>query len=104
MSSTCDSFVYGCTDSTYTDYSASYTTMPDGGCEGYQPILGCATTGTLNFDSIATDDDGSCRHGEGQLARRGEGVDSSEELRVPRSNERDVVSAQSYALKTKSQS
>ena len=54
--------VYGCTDSTATNFDAS-ATEDDGSCEyPPQPILGCTDSTATNFDAEATQEDGSCQY------------------------------------------
>jgi len=52
--SVCQSPTYGCTDTSYTDYVSSATTMQDGGCVGVQLIDGCTNSRALNYNSAAT--------------------------------------------------
>jgi len=56
---TCRLMVPGCTDSEYSDYDAGYNVHTP--CAGVRSIPGCATIGDMNYDSLATADDGSCR-------------------------------------------
>ena len=54
--------VYGCTDSTATNFDAS-ATEDDGSCEyPPEPILGCTDSTATNFDVEATENDGSCQY------------------------------------------
>ena len=54
--------IYGCTDSTATNFDAS-ATEDDGSCEyPPEPILGCTDSTATNFDAEATQDDGSCQY------------------------------------------
>ena len=52
-----DSTVYGCTDSTALNYD-SLATVDDGSC--IYCIYGCMDSTAFNYDSLATCDDGSC--------------------------------------------
>ncbi|MAU35753.1 MAG: hypothetical protein CMD14_00065 [Flavobacteriales bacterium] len=49
--------VYGCTDSTATNYDPT-ATIDDGSC--IFPILGCMDISSCNYNPLATIDDGSC--------------------------------------------
>ena len=54
--------IYGCIDSTATNFDAS-ATEDDGSCEyPPEPILGCTDSTATNFDVEATQDDGSCQY------------------------------------------
>ena len=54
--------VYGCTDSTATNFDTS-ATEDDGSCEyPSEPILGCTDSTATNFDAEATQDDGNCQY------------------------------------------
>jgi len=54
--------IYGCTDSTATNFDAS-ATEDDGSCEyPSEPILGCTDSTATNFDAEATQDDGNCQY------------------------------------------
>ena len=55
---TCDELeVFGCTDSTAFNYDSS-ATENDGSCIAV--ALGCTNAGAFNYDSTANTDDGSC--------------------------------------------
>ena len=58
-SGSCDAMIFGCTDSTFSDYSLGANVAQ--ACTGYQTVLGCTQKSTLNFDSRANTDDGTCR-------------------------------------------
>lgn len=51
--------VYGCTDSSASNYNASATT-DDGSCT--YPVLGCTNSSAQNYNPSATSDDGSCTY------------------------------------------
>lgn len=54
--------VYGCTNSTATNFDSS-ATEDDGSCEyPPEPILGCTDSTATNFDAVATQDDGNCQY------------------------------------------
>jgi hypothetical protein len=53
---------YGCTDVTATNFD-SFATEDDGSCEyPPEPILGCTDDTATNFDAEATQDDGNCQY------------------------------------------
>jgi hypothetical protein len=53
---------YGCTDVTATNFDSS-ATEDDGSCEyPPEPILGCTDDTATNFDAEATQDDGNCQY------------------------------------------
>jgi hypothetical protein len=53
---------YGCTDVTATNFDSS-ATDDDGSCEyPPEPILGCTDDTATNFDAEATQDDGNCQY------------------------------------------
>ena len=55
--------VQGCTDSTATNFEST-ATEDDGSCEyPPEPILGCTDGTATNFDAEATQDDGTCQYG-----------------------------------------
>jgi len=60
VSGVCRTIVAGCTDSLYSDYKAAYNSMQSGGCTGFISVSGCAVAGSMNYNSLATTDDGSC--------------------------------------------
>ena len=54
--------ILGCTDSTATNYDSA-ATEDDGSCQyPVEPVLGCTNTSAVNYDSTATQDDGSCQN------------------------------------------
>ena len=54
--------ILGCTDSTATNYNSA-ATQDDGSCQyPVEPVLGCTNTSATNYDSTATQDDGSCQY------------------------------------------
>jgi hypothetical protein len=68
VESTCGTFsvqdgpVYGCTDSDACNYNSN-ATDDDGSCE-YDSCVGCTDPDALNYNSDATIDDGSCVYNE----------------------------------------
>ena len=57
--SPCNNGVLGCTDSTALNYD-SLATVNDGSC--LYPVYGCTDSTALNYDPLATVDDGSCNY------------------------------------------
>ena len=54
--------VLGCTDTTATNYNSA-ATQDDGSCQyPVEPVLGCTNTSATNYDPAATEDDGSCQY------------------------------------------
>ena len=54
--------VYGCTDESATNFDSA-ATQDDGSCiYPAEPILGCMDSNATNYDSQATSDDGSCTY------------------------------------------
>ena len=54
--------VLGCTDSTATNFDST-ATQDDGSCEyPPEPILGCTNSTATNYDVEATQDDGTCQY------------------------------------------
>ena len=54
--------ILGCTDSTATNYNSA-ATQDDGSCQyPVEPVVGCTNTSATNYDSTATQDDGSCQY------------------------------------------
>ena len=54
--------ILGCTDSTATNFNSA-ATEDDGSCQyTVEPVLGCTDTTATNYDSAATEDDGSCQY------------------------------------------
>ena len=54
--------VYGCTDSTATNFDSS-ATYDDGSCNyPVVPVLGCTDSTATNYDTEATEDDGTCNY------------------------------------------
>ena len=54
--------ILGCTDSTATNFDSS-ATEDDGSCEyPSEPILGCTNNTATNYDAEATQDDGTCQY------------------------------------------
>ena len=54
--------ILGCTDSTATNYNSA-ATQDDGSCQyTVEPVVGCTNTSATNYDSTATQDDGSCQY------------------------------------------
>ena len=54
--------ILGCTDSTATNFDSS-ATEDDGSCEyPSEPILGCTNNTATNYDPEATQDDGTCQY------------------------------------------
>ena len=54
--------ILGCTDSTATNFDSS-ATEDDGSCEyPSEPVLGCTNNTATNYDVEATQDDGTCQY------------------------------------------
>ncbi len=54
--------ILGCTDSTATNYNSA-ATQDDGSCQyPVEPVLGCTDSTATNYNSAATQDDGSCQY------------------------------------------
>ena len=55
--------IYGCMDSEANNYD-SEATEDDGSCKYDEPIYGCMDSEANNYDSEVTEDDGSCKYDE----------------------------------------
>jgi hypothetical protein len=63
QTSTNSTIIYGCTDSTATNYYP-LATEDNGSCEYLEDIYGCTDPTATNYNTLATIDDGSCEYFE----------------------------------------